>query len=354
MLLIVLDKICHYSHAYLQVIITLNYNIMKLASIEKIKNVRKHPNADRLKIANVNEYQVVTAADLQDGNLVVYFALDSILPEIPLFEFMRNNKFRVSMVRLRGEVSNGLIIPYTEIVKEFPDLNYYDVGQDVSKIIGVKKYSKPVPAQLSGEVLGQFPTDLLSKTDEDRLENFPLLFEQLMGEEVYITLKIDGSSATFIKKDSKLRICTRNLELKYNEDNALWKIAKKYDLENMLPDDVALQGEIYGEGVQKNPLGIKGQDVMIFNAIDLSTRKPYGLEEMKELCEKIKIPMVPVIFSGAMEFEYVGAIKKFADFQKYSNGKPAEGIVVRPKRPFFSPELGKYASLKVISENYKD
>lgn len=94
----------------------------KLATIKQVKNVRPHPNADRLKIANVDEYQVVTASDIRDGDTVVYFALDAILPDKPIFEFLRKNKFRISMVRLRGEVSNGLIMPI-DILEEFGTLD---------------------------------------------------------------------------------------------------------------------------------------------------------------------------------------------------------------------------------------
>jgi len=334
----------------------------KLATIEKVKNVRQHPNADRLKLANVNEYQVVTAAaDLEDGDLVVYFSIDSILPELPIFDFMKPHKYRVKMAKLRGEVSNGLIIPLSEFIqthKEFTDIlkNEPDEkieGYDVSEILNVEKFSKPIPASLAGEVVGDFLTQYCSKTDEDRFENFPELFDLFKGKEVYVGVKIDGSSGTAIN-DGDLHICSRNLELKNTEKNTLWKLARKYDLANRLPRGCALQFEIYGEGIQKNPLGIKGQDISVFNVVDIQTRKLLPLDQSLEMCQDNGIPFVPIYYRGIFKWETLQELKKEVNEVKYANGKYAEGLVFRLTEPEYCDKIGKELSLKIISENYKD
>lgn len=329
----------------------------KLATIKRLKNVRSHPNADRLKIAEVGDYQVVTAADASDGDLVVYFAIDAILPEWPVFEFMRPHKFRVKMAKLRGEISNGLVIPVAELKDRLPEAPVEELLSDeidLSEYLGVRKYHKPIPPNLAGDVVGDFPTHLCSKTDEDRFENYPDLFDAFAGREVYVTLKLDGSSATFINDGGTLRVCSRNLELKDTEKNTLWRLARKYDLVKKLPEGLALQCECVGEGVLKNPMGLKGQDIYCFNVVVTKTRKLLPATDIALLTEALDLPMVPTIFRGKFKWESLKELKEFANQAKYENGSPAEGIVVRPVEPVYSQKLGKELSLKVISENYKE
>lgn len=310
-----------------------------------------------MKIAEVGDYQVVTAADVDDGDLVVYFAIDAILPEWPIFEFMRPHKFRVKMTKLRGEISNGLVIP----LKELEDRIDMDMAEnaleheiDLSATLDVKKYSKPIPPNLAGDVAGDFPTHLCSKTDEDRFENYPELFDEFVGAEVYVTQKLDGSSATFINDAGTLRVCSRNLELKDTKKNTLWRLARGYDLANKLSPGFALQCECVGEGIQKNPMGLKGQDIRCFNVVDTKTRKLLPATDIALLTDALGVPMVPTVFRGTFKWKSLKDLKDFTNEVKYDNGAPAEGIVVRPVEPVYSQKLGKELSLKVISENYKE
>ena len=325
----------------------------KLAKIQRVKNVRPHPNADRLKICNVSEYQVVTAADLKDGDLVVYFAIDSILPELPIFEFMRQHKFRVKMAKLRGEISNGLIIPLDEMINHCAVLCEYEEGEEVGDAIGIKKYSKPISANLASDVVGDFPTQLVPKTDEDRWENFPELFDLFVGKEVYVSVKVDGSSSTFIN-DGNLRVCSRNLELKDTDKNTMWKLARKYDLANKLPKGLALQAECAGEGIQKNPMELKGQDIYVFNVVNTQTRKLLNLDESLKICREIGVKFVPIYYRGIFKWNSIQEFKGETNQARYDNGKYAEGLVLRLVEPEYCDKLGKELSVKVISENYKD
>lgn len=219
--------------------------------------------------------------------------------------------------------------------------------------MGVERYSKPIPANLAGEVVGDFPTQYASKTDEDRLENFPQLFDKFVGKEVYVSEKLDGSSATFIN-DGSLHVCSRNLELKDTEKNTMWNIARRYDLVNRLPKGYALQAETVGEGIQKNPLGIKGQDIYVFNVVDIQTRKLLTLDESLNLCRVIGVPFVPIVYRGIFKWNSIQELKQFANEARYENGEYAEGVVLRLTEPEYCAELGKELSVKVISENYKD
>ena len=64
----------------------------KLATIEKIHSIQKHPNEDveKLEVAKIKEWPVVVPkGQFKDGDLVVFIQIDSIVPkENPYFAFM--------------------------------------------------------------------------------------------------------------------------------------------------------------------------------------------------------------------------------------------------------------------------
>jgi ATP-dependent RNA circularization protein (DNA/RNA ligase family) len=154
---------------------------------------------------------------------------------------------------------------------------------------------------------------------------------------------------------NELMVCSRNNQLGENETNKFWQAVNKYNLKNMLKvnPDIVIQAECYGEGIQKNKLGIKGVDLAIFNVSRKSNRTRFGYHEMSEFCVNFGLPMVHVcceINSFDWNFDKLQA---YADIQRYSNGELAEGIVVRPFEPFMSQHLYDMWSVKIISREYK-
>jgi len=138
----------------------------KLASIKKIDKLEPIEGADRIELAHVGGWKVVVAKDVghQQGDMVVYCEIDSFLPIEPEFEFLRKSSykklvdgtegFRLKTIRLRGQVSQGLIIPAKDvheiIHRSIPNLNLglYE-GLDVTEMLGITKYEPPVPANLA-------------------------------------------------------------------------------------------------------------------------------------------------------------------------------------------------------------
>ena len=79
----------------------------KLASIQKIMKIEKHENADTLEIVRVLGWQcIVKKGEFKEGDLIVYFEVDSVLPELPQFEFLKDKKYRIKTIKLRGS-ENG-------------------------------------------------------------------------------------------------------------------------------------------------------------------------------------------------------------------------------------------------------
>lgn len=124
-------------------------------SKEKIQ-LFSHPNADQLQIGKVGAYQVVVQKGLyKDGDEVIFAPEKSILTGNLKEEYGKYlsgpSKDRVKSVRLRGEVSCGIIIPNDLIPSDF-DINTAKIGEDVSESFGITKYEPPIPQSLAGQV----------------------------------------------------------------------------------------------------------------------------------------------------------------------------------------------------------
>jgi len=305
----------------------------KLASIQKIKNIEDieflNNQTNKLeKAQNINKISILGWHLVAQKNLyniddfVVYCEIDSFLPDVPCFDFLRKGSglksledgstgFRIKTIKLKGQISQGIVFP----VSIFSDFGYVveklsdgiliskddqnqtlAEGDDVSDILNIKKWELPIPANLKGEIKGNFPGFLI-KTDEIRIQAIPEILENFSDVAFYYTEKLDGTSATFYYKDEVFGVCSRNLDIKENESNTYWQMAKKYDLEKKLKDlnkNIAIQGEIIGPGVQKNKLQLKDVELRIFNIFDIDAYKYYNFKEFNDLILNFDLKSVPI------------------------------------------------------------
>lgn len=325
----------------------------KLATIEKIREVKPIEGADSIESVRVRDWWVVSKkGEFKVDDFCIYFEIDSFLPVLPEYDFLlRGNKpkkmlidgteragIRLKTIKLRGQISQGLVLPLK--------LNMWDleVGTDVSEMLDIIKYEMPIPVELAGKVKGNFPS-FIPKTDEERIQNMSEILSHF-----YITEKIDGTSTTFYKKDGALGVCSRNLEL-VESDNTQWRIAKQLDLVNKLPDGFAIQGELAGEGIQKNPLKLTGQRFFCFSVFSINTNQYLDYENMKAFCESKGIEMVPVIDDNFSLPSSTDELLKLATGLSMLNTlQDREGIVVRPKIEM--QYKGARLSFKAISNKY--
>jgi len=337
---------------------------MKLASIEIIKNIRKHSNADSLEIAEVLGWQTVVKKGIhKEGDKVVFITIDTIVPRYTWTNFLADSKnpdkpIRIKNIKLRGEYSSGLVISLEEF-NASPFKNY-EIGTDLTEIIGVTKHIKEIPANLSGETLGDFPTSIISKTDEDNGLNDPELVDRVLNHDDHITItqKLDGSSITIIVENGEIsQVCTRNLSKKETENNTFWKAARKLTIPQNWTGTI--QGELCGNGIQRNQLKI--EDVKIF-VFQISQDKKYmTYEEMKDFCENsLHCDVVPLVSRLEVEATVklwtnpLQKLQELADKQKYPSGLEGEGIVVRPSSYPRSYSSRRPLGFKLINRNYKD
>jgi RNA ligase (TIGR02306 family) len=340
----------------------------KLASIQKILKLEKHENADTLEVARVLGWQcIVKKGEFKEGELIVYLEVDSLCPELPEFEWLRDKKFRIKTIKLRGQFSQGLILPVSILDgKKFPEdtrenpIYEWKEGQEVTTLLGIKKYEPYIPPNLAGEVKGSFP-GFLQKSDQTRIQVLRPLIEKYKGTKCSISEKIDGSSVTFFIKDGEFGVCSRNLELKETEDNSIWKWARKNDIENKLRSigkDIAIQGEIVGPGINKNTLALTYIEIYFYDAFDILTFKYYDLNYFKVLLEnKLKLKTVPIV-----HYDFI-LIDDIDELVKLSMGKskinplgPREGIVVRPLKEIYDVTVMEdnngRISFKVVNPEY--
>lgn len=311
---------------------------------EAVRITEKEPieGADKIELVKVRGWQVVVQKGLYEvGDLAVYFSIDALLPEVPEFEFLRERcykkesaegpGFRIKTIKLKGQLSQGMLMPVGELNAYIRSANE---GDDLTNVLGVKKYDKPEPAALAGRARGNFPT-FIPKTDEHRIQNFIGRFTANYADHLWeVSLKLDGSSMTvyhnkkvevfyvepktfFAKlnrwfsekfrgaKRPKSRdafgVCSRNLDLQESDDNAFWQTANKLTLRYKLKKfyeetgrNIALQGEMMGPGVQGNRENLKELDYYVFNIWDIDNQRYFTADERAEFLEQYAIKAAPV------------------------------------------------------------
>lgn len=288
----------------------------KLATIRRIDELRPIEGADAIECAVVGGWSVVVKkGEFYNGELAVYLEIDSWVPtELAPFlskgseprEYNGVKGERLRTIKLRGQVSQGLLLKTVSVDNaalaigplQFPAIEGYDLTEDLC----IQKYEAPIPAQLAGQVRGSFPS-FVSKTDQERIQNLTKELEQWQGNNQFtweVTEKLDGSSMTVYVRDEDEGVCSRNLDLKLDENNSFWKVAIRENLIEKIRStgrNLALQGELIGEGIQKNPYGIRDQDFRLFDIYDIDRGDYMTPFERRVFCDTHNIKHVPLIMT---------------------------------------------------------
>ncbi len=325
-------------------------------SLEEIIDLQPIPGADLIEVASVLGWKcVVSKGEFQIGDLGVYIPLDSIVPDdkFNTFEFMRTYKFRVRTVKLRKQVSQGLLFP----VSKFPEkqqhlLRTASQGEDVSEYIDVIKYEKPIPMQMKSQSEGYRPEFLL-KTDQERIQNIPEMLDLLEFHTFEETEKQDGTSIQQFFNDDEFGVCGRNWQLKKGDvPSGAWLLEEKYNLEEQmraLKLNISIQGEGIGVGIQKNRYAIVGVDWRVFDIWDIDAQRLWLPAERRDLTAELGLVNVPVVneaFSGSLTME---EILERADGMSLENDQQRrEGIVFK-----CNEYIGdNYYHFKVVSNKF--
>ena len=342
----------------------------KLATIRKIDDIVPIKGADFIELAIVDGWKcVVKKGDFNIGDVVIYCEVDSWIPyDIAPFlcktdppkEYNGVKGERLKTVKLRGQISQGLILPlfYSRSERSWcfpPEWNYLpikvSVGDDVTEILGIQKWEKPIPVELSGLVKGNWP-DGIPKTDQERVQNIVNMYQffKNSGYTFELTEKLEGTSATYyLDFEGEFHVCSRNINLKYSETNIYWRMAEKYDIKKWMYDlnlfGIAIQGEVIGEGIQGNVYKIKGNEFHVFDMYNIKDGDYINPEKRRELCLSMNLQHVPVIDTQFKLKHDIDEVIKFAEGSSVLYDTEREGIV-------FKSNEDSYVRFKVISNKY--
>jgi len=349
-----------------------------LASIQLIAEVQPIEGADSIEKVRVNDWWCVAKkGEFTVDAPCVYFEIDSLLPSSnPAFEFLAKGTkekkmnidgveyvgYRLKTIRLRGQISQGLALPL-EILQDKiysttgDPCSYLKVGDDISKTLGIVKYEPPIPAELAGKMKGNFPS-FIPMTDEERVQNLGDIVEANKGNIFYVTEKLDGTSFTAYIKDGVFGVCSRNIDLLESEGNTHWKIARIYGLEEKLRADgrnLAIQGEVVGEGIQANPLRLLGWGLFVFGVYDISLGKYLDFADFISFCSANDLQTVPILHDALTLDNTVTGLLEMAEGKSVLNDETErEGIVFRPLAETTYTVRGetRRLSFKAISNAY--
>lgn len=349
-------------------------NMRKLVSIQRIKNIQPIEGADNIVSASVLGWNcVVRKEQFCEGDLCVYFEIDSFLPE---HEFYKNsetfsflvktsfkstdwqgNGYRIRTQKLRGRISQGVAFPISvlkEIGTTFSNKTVkLTEGEDVTDIFGVEKFDPPEFNSGVGKVKNPLSYGIY-KTDETRIQASPDIIEELRGKPYYITSKMDGTSVTMYTKDNQFGITGHEKEFILDDDCLFYLYAKKYHFMEKLQKlnkNIAFQGEFCGPGIQENRCGLKDYQWYVFNIQDLDTLNFLPYQEFITICKELNIATVPIVETGeAFHYTEEELLEKADGL--YPSGKRREGIVIRPQEEMYSKTLNARLSFKVINNKY--
>ena len=296
---------------------------------------------------------------------------------------MKLGKFKV--------ISQGLALPLSAFDVEIPN----EVGVDVTDLLGItysvaednvrkankvdkyqrmaqrmgKKFSKNPYKWLmrrhwgkiilfsiygrTGDKSHSWPSHICSKTDVERIQNMPWMLGD--GKAYVATEKIDGSSCTFAAERGRFGkidyyVCSRNVVFKnemqdcFYDSNIYYEMFNQYGikdvlaamLEDMELNNVAIQGECYGDGVQKRNYSLTNGEHQFAVFHIVTNKEKYPMEKVAEICEKYGLPHVPVLNTEYYFPKDIEELQKYVEnAPSMIDGKPREGIV------FYNKETGQ-------------
>tara|TARA_Y100000593_G_C4320160_1_gene343370 strand:+ start:5172 stop:6245 length:1074 start_codon:yes stop_codon:yes gene_type:complete len=350
----------------------------KLAKLVVIDEIKEHPNADSLELAIIGGWQVcVRKGEFAQKGVAIYMEIDSMLPlDNPDFAFLagRNERevdgkryARIKTMKLRGELSQGLLVPITDLairdligalleyVEQDDLVEMLNMALSLDYRLGIIKYEpKQSAAVMSGEAKGNFPS-FIRKTDQERYQNCKRKYEDACdsGEVFEVSVKLDGSSFTAYVKDDETGFCSRNLELKKDKPgNVFYDMFAKYDLDAKLREfsrkmvdagNFALQGEVVGPGIQGNFENLEEHRLFIYSVYDIDAQEYLKPSAASHLVKLMGLDYVPVLKTFC-ELPPYEELQDWATGPSAFNGKYREGIV-------FKSEEGDF-SFKAVANEY--
>ncbi|MGW0466152.1 RNA ligase (ATP) [Streptomyces sp. NPDC003027] len=338
----------------------------------ELLTVHAHPNADALELAQVGLYRAVVAKGAyRSGDAALYIPEQAVLPAALVEELGLTGRLagkasdRVKAVRLRGELSQGLVCR----PKALADVDLARAaaeGTDFAESLGITKWVPPIPPTMSGDV--ESAPDLLPWVDIENLQRYPDIFDP--GEPVVLTEKLHGSAClmTYFAADGRVQVSSKGfgakgLALTEDPRNLYWRAVLGHDApavaarlaERLGARRVGLFGEVYGSGVQDLGYGADARTPGVGYAVfDVSAEIDGEVRwlDPAAVLEPGELPLVPRLFAGPYDS---AVVLDLANGRETVSGRALhlrEGVVIRPVTERYSPVVGGRAIAKAVSPAY--
>ncbi|WP_328497340.1 RNA ligase (ATP) [Streptomyces sp. NBC_00414] len=337
----------------------------------EVLTVHEHPNADALELAQVGLYRAVVAKGAyRTGESAVYIPEQSVLPRELIEELGLTGRLagsgsdRVKAVRLRGELSQGIVcrpkaLAGVDLARAAAD------GTDFAAQLGVTKWVPPVPPTMDGDI--EPAPDLLPWVDIENIQRYPGIFAP--GEEVVLTEKLHGTAClvTYFAEDGRVQVSSKGfgakrLALKEDPRNLYWRAVHGHDVtavaarlaERLGARRIGIFGEVYGAGVQDLTYGADGRRATLGYAVFDVSADIDGEVRWLDAAELLtgELPLVPRLYTGPYD---IGRVLEFASGRESVSGQGIhlrEGVVVRPVVERYSTVTGGRAVAKAVSPAY--
>ena len=337
----------------------------KMATVRRIDAINPIPDADSIECAVLGGWKVVTKkGEYKPGDLAVYCEIDSWIPnELAPFlskgepkEYNGVKGERLRTVRLRKQLSQGLLLPTHNIPNQSNLVCLIDTsgvaipfaeGDDVSEFLNIQKWEAPVNPQLAGQVKGNFPSQI-PKTDQERVQNLKRELENYDSVLFEVTEKMEGSSMTCYLIDGEFGVCSRNMDLKRDENNTFWKVAIQEDIEQKLraygADNIAIQGELIGPGIQGNIYNLISHHFKVFDVYDIQEGYYLLPGARKTFVDAVGLKHVPVLGYIALQANMDYLLETAEGKSLLNPNQEREGVVYKSMNSQFS--------FKAISNKY--
>ncbi|WP_371581367.1 RNA ligase (ATP) [Streptomyces sp. NBC_01314] len=340
----------------------------------EVLTIHEHPNADALELAQVGLYRAVVAKGVyRTGDTAVYVPEQSVLPAALIEELGLTGRLagsrsdRVKAVRLRGELSQGIVCRPRALADVDLTAAVTD-GTDFAERLGIVKWAPPIPPTMNGEV--ESAPDLLPWVDIENIQRYPDIFTP--GERIVLTEKLHGTAClvTYFTEDGRVQVSSKgfgskSLALKEDPRNLYWRAVHGHRVteaaarlaERLGARRVGVFGEVYGAGVQDLSYGADGRrDTLGYAVFDVSADidgqvRWLDSAELSELLDG-ELPLVPRLYEGPYAIERVLEV---ADGRETVSGHDLhlrEGVVIRSATERYSPVTGGRAVAKAVSPAY--
>ncbi|MBA9044952.1 RNA ligase (ATP) [Streptomyces griseofuscus] len=336
----------------------------------EVLTVHEHPNADALELAQVGLYRAVVAKGaFRSGEVALYIPEQAVLPDELIEELGLTGRLagsaanRVRAVRLRGELSQGLVCRPKAL--DGVDLAAAAaLGTDFAERLGITKWVPPIPPTMNGEV--EPASELLPWVDIENIQRHPDIFTP--GEPVVLTEKLHGSACllTYVADEGRVYVSSkgfgaRSLALKEDPRNLYWRAVHAHGVpeaaarlaERLGARRIGVFGEVYGAGVQDLTYGADGRrETLGYAVFDVSAEIGGTVRWLDTAVLDGELPVVPRLYEGPYDIDRVLSVASGRETVSGRELHLREGVVIRPAGERYSPVTGGRAIAKAVSPAY--